>query len=188
MPATTFIATAEHKTSRDGKTLTRIDRVLNEAGEETGRRTSKSRDYVALRVMAGGDVLSAHETVEAAMKAQAANEYGHTGVTVVLIPAPDAEVRTPEARDALGDDWAADVKARRTERDEAAAALGAARAEAGSPANDLRLRDIWDGLDLEQRRAALRLFWKEIRWGSGGTAGRARPSRSSSVGRGTRPR
>jgi hypothetical protein len=83
-----FTATTEHKASRDGRTLTRIYRVLNEAGQETGRRTTKSRDYVALRVMADGKVLSAHETTEAAAKAQAANEYGHTGVTVVRIPAP----------------------------------------------------------------------------------------------------
>lgn len=39
-----------------------------------------------------------------------------------------AQVLAPEARDALGDLWAADVKARRLERDEAAEALGKARA------------------------------------------------------------
>jgi len=81
------------------------------------------------------------------------------------------QVRGPEARDALGDDWAADVKARRLERDEAAARLGAARAEAGSPAHDLRLRDVWDDLDLEERRAALRLFWKAIFVGQHGPGG-----------------
>jgi site-specific DNA recombinase len=39
-----------------------------------------------------------------------------------------AQVMTDEARDALGDLWAADVKARRLARDEAAEALGKARA------------------------------------------------------------
>lgn len=75
------------------------------------------------------------------------------------------QVRTPEVRDALGDDWAADVKARRMERDEAAAALGRARAEQGNPAQDLRLRDIWDDLDLPSRREALRMYWKAIHVG-----------------------
>ena len=76
-----------------------------------------------------------------------------------------SQVLAPEARDALGDDWAADVKARRSERDEAAAALGGARAEEGGPLVDLRLRDIWDDLPFEDRKAALRLYWKAIHVG-----------------------
>lgn len=82
------------------------------------------------------------------------------------------QVKAPEARDALGDEWAADVKARRAERDAALAALGEARAAAGVPASEFRLRDVWDALSPTDRRAALSLFWKEVRVGrrvEGGT-------------------
>lgn len=92
MNTTAFTATTEHKTSRDGKTLTRIYRVLDAEGQETGRRTSKSRDYAALRVMPDGSILSAHETLAAAQKAQAAQEYGHTGVVVIETTPPAAAV------------------------------------------------------------------------------------------------
>lgn len=76
-----------------------------------------------------------------------------------------AQVLASEARDALGDMWAADAKARRTERDEALTALGVARQEAGVPSAEYRLRDVWADLDADDRREALRLFWKEIRVG-----------------------
>jgi DNA invertase Pin-like site-specific DNA recombinase len=76
-----------------------------------------------------------------------------------------AQVLAPEARDALGELWAADVKARRTERDDAMAALGAARRDAGVPAATLRLRETWDALSPLDRRAALALFWREVRVG-----------------------
>lgn len=82
-----------------------------------------------------------------------------------------AQVMAPEARDALGDLWAADVKARRTERDAAAARLGEARQVAGVDAVDFRLRDVWEGLSPTDRRAALSLFWKEIRVARKGTEG-----------------
>lgn len=75
------------------------------------------------------------------------------------------QVLAPEARDALGDLWAADVRARRLERDEALARLGEARRAAGVPAHELRLRDVWDGLSPAERRAALGLFWREVRVG-----------------------
>lgn len=84
-----------------------------------------------------------------------------------------AQVLAPEAQDALGDAWPATAKARRTERDTAAAALGEARSEAGVPAIGFRLSDVWDDLSPNDRREALRLFWKEIRVGArveGGTA------------------
>ncbi len=74
-----------------------------------------------------------------------------------------AQVLAPEARDALGELWAADVKARREERDDALAALGEARRDAGVAPATLRLRETWDALSLADRRAALALFWREVR-------------------------
>lgn len=79
-----------------------------------------------------------------------------------------AQVLAPEARDALGDLWAADVKARRAERDAALAALGEAREVAGVvAAGELRLRDSWDGMSPGDRRAAMGLFWKAVRVAKG---------------------
>ena len=75
------------------------------------------------------------------------------------------QVLAPEARDALGDLWADDVKARRLERDAASARLGLARQEAGVSASEFRLRDVWEDMSPLDRREALRLFWKEIRVG-----------------------
>jgi DNA invertase Pin-like site-specific DNA recombinase len=76
------------------------------------------------------------------------------------------QVLAPEARDALGDLWAADVKARRLERDAAAAALGQARQASPVEPATMRLAEVWDGLSVEDRRAALGLFWQEIRVGA----------------------
>lgn len=75
------------------------------------------------------------------------------------------QVRAPEVRDALGPDWAADVKARRLERDAAGLALGEARAAAGTGPAGFRLRDEWRKLSTADRRATLGLYWKEIRVG-----------------------
>lgn len=75
------------------------------------------------------------------------------------------QAKAPDARDALGDDWAADVKARRLERDEAATALGLARQETGVGPRSFRIGDVWDDYDLADRRAALGLYWTEIRVG-----------------------
>ena len=75
-----------------------------------------------------------------------------------------AQVMAPEARDALGSDWAPDVKARRTERDAALAALGEARATAGVVAGqELSLRDLMEHGSPHDLRAAVGLYWKEIR-------------------------
>ncbi len=74
-----------------------------------------------------------------------------------------AQVLAPEARDALGDLWAADVKLRRAERDAAAATLGAARAEAGVPEQALKLSQGWEGMTRADLRAALGLYWKEVK-------------------------
>jgi DNA invertase Pin-like site-specific DNA recombinase len=83
-----------------------------------------------------------------------------------------AQVLSPEAQDALGDAWAATAKARRTERDAAALALGEARRDAGGgPSVDMHLADVWDGLSGEDRRAALALYWKAIRVGRRVAAG-----------------
>jgi DNA invertase Pin-like site-specific DNA recombinase len=72
------------------------------------------------------------------------------------------QVLAPEARDALGDLWAADAKARRLERDDALARLGEARAAAEAPDVDLDLPDVWEGLSQHDRREALAALWKEI--------------------------
>lgn len=83
-----------------------------------------------------------------------------------------AQALAPEAQDALGDEWPTTVKARRAERDAAMARLGEARQENGVPAHEFRLRDVWDGLPPADRRAALALFWREVRVGrrtDGGT-------------------
>jgi DNA invertase Pin-like site-specific DNA recombinase len=113
---------------------------------------------------------------------KAGDEVVTRGATPDLAPLEEAlataerryeQAKSPEVRDALGDDWPADVKARRLERDEAAARLGEAHQEAGVEAIDFRLRDVWDGLSAADRRSSLRLFWKEIRVGArveGGTA------------------
>lgn len=73
------------------------------------------------------------------------------------------QVLAPEARDALGDLWAADAKARREEHEAALRALGEAQQASDVPARSLRLRDVWAGLSPVDRREALHLFWKEIR-------------------------
>jgi DNA invertase Pin-like site-specific DNA recombinase len=82
-----------------------------------------------------------------------------------------AQVLAPDARDALGELWAADVKERRLERDAALTALGVAQREAGVPSTTLRLRETWDALSPVDRRAALALFWKAIRVGQRNGAG-----------------
>jgi DNA invertase Pin-like site-specific DNA recombinase len=67
-----------------------------------------------------------------------------------------AQVMAPEARDALGELWYADVKTRREERDQAAHALGRARTEA--PAATVDVTDLaarWDELPVAERRALL---------------------------------
>lgn len=74
-----------------------------------------------------------------------------------------AQALAPEAQDALGDAWASTVKARRNDRDAAAAALGEARRDAGGASVDVRLREVWDGLSPADRREAIALFWKEVR-------------------------
>lgn len=75
------------------------------------------------------------------------------------------QVLAPEARDALGELWAADVRDRREERGAALAQLGEARQAAGVEARELRLRDAWDGMTPADRRKALALFWRELRVG-----------------------
>jgi hypothetical protein len=75
------------------------------------------------------------------------------------------QVQSPEAMDALGDAWAATAKARRQERDDAARALGEARAESGvepSGGTILRLGHIWDDLDPQQQREALHWTFERV--------------------------
>lgn len=76
------------------------------------------------------------------------------------------QVQMPAAMDALGTDWVANVQARRGERDAAAAALGAARAEAGVPVDGGRavvLGHVFDDLEPAQQRAALGWVFREVR-------------------------
>jgi hypothetical protein len=69
------------------------------------------------------------------------------------------QVRAPEARDALGADWAADVKARREELEGALAALGKAQAEAPEPASEeTDLREQWETMTPPERREAISLY------------------------------
>jgi hypothetical protein len=72
-------------------------------------------------------------------------------------------VTTPEAVDALGPGFAATARQYREAHEGALAALGEARQASGVPARSLRLRNVWDGLAPEDRRAALALFWREVR-------------------------
>ena len=119
-------------------------------------RAERLEPWVVLTSFRQGDVLEARRE---------GSDLSHLEEALAVAERRYSQVLAPEARDALGDDWAADVKARRSERDEAAAALGGARAEEGGPLVDLRLRDIWDDLPFEDRKAALRLYWKAIHVG-----------------------
>ena len=76
------------------------------------------------------------------------------------------QVQSPAAQDALGEAWAATAKERREARDAAAAALGEARQAAGvedGGGRVLELGHIWDDLDPQQQREALRWAFTEVR-------------------------
>ncbi|MFL5962195.1 MAG: recombinase family protein [Gaiellaceae bacterium] len=80
------------------------------------------------------------------------------------------QMLAPESQDALGDAWAATAKARREERDAAAAALGEARALSGVPGlggTVLNLGWIWDDLAPDQQRLALQEVYAEVRVAKG---------------------
>ena len=66
-------------------------------------------------------------------------------------------VRTPEMQEALGDEYAATVTARRLAHEEALAVLGAAES-AGAPASVVDLRERWETMDGRERRDALRRY------------------------------
>jgi DNA invertase Pin-like site-specific DNA recombinase len=70
------------------------------------------------------------------------------------------QVQTPESMDALGDDWPANVKARRLEHEAALTALGEARQSEGRRDDDaiVDLRDRWDDMTPAEQREALRLY------------------------------
>jgi site-specific DNA recombinase len=74
------------------------------------------------------------------------------------------QMHTPEAQDALGSEWAATAKARRQERDDAAAALSEARRTSGVGAGrPVQLGHVWDDLGpLEQREALAWAFEKVV--------------------------
>lgn len=113
--------------------------------------------YVVLRSMALGD--------ELATRAEAP-DLGALETDVATAEKRLGQVMAPEARDALGELWAADVKARREERDAALARLGEARQAAGVGGRELRLGEEWERLSAEDRRAAMALYWKAIRVGT----------------------
>jgi DNA invertase Pin-like site-specific DNA recombinase len=73
-----------------------------------------------------------------------------------------AQASTPEAQEALGDEWLSMVGARRAARDEAAAVLGRAMAEnnpvASAKVDEEDLRATWDDLSAEERREALQRY------------------------------
>ena len=74
------------------------------------------------------------------------------------------QVLAPEARDALGNLWAADAKARRVELETAQAALGEAQAQAPAAAVEVTdLRDRWEELTGAERREALDLYGARVR-------------------------
>lgn len=83
------------------------------------------------------------------------------------------QVLAPDARDALGELWAADVKARREERDVALARLGEARTRAGVPELAFRLHEVLPDMTPAERRDAMALFWREIRIGAGDNGSRS---------------
>jgi hypothetical protein len=68
------------------------------------------------------------------------------------------QAMAPEARDALGELWAADVKARRLELEAALAELGEAQAAAGDGTELVDLRERWDELSVTERRERLRQY------------------------------
>jgi site-specific DNA recombinase len=96
------------------------------------------------------------------------------------------QVQTPEAQDALGEAWAATAKERREARDAAAAALGAARAEAGVSVEGrtLSLGQVWDDLSPEGQREALAWHFDAIHVHK---VGRGEDPRLSFTVRATRP-
>jgi DNA invertase Pin-like site-specific DNA recombinase len=74
------------------------------------------------------------------------------------------QVMAPEARDALGDLWAADVKARRLEHEAAVTALGEARAQArqtDATPELVDLRERWDDMTTGEQREALSQYLVE---------------------------
>jgi DNA invertase Pin-like site-specific DNA recombinase len=81
------------------------------------------------------------------------------------------QVLTPEAQDALGDAWASTAKARRQERDNAAAELGMARREAGTEARTFNLRELVEEGNTQGLREGLRFLWKAIHVGRPGPDG-----------------
>jgi Recombinase zinc beta ribbon domain/Recombinase len=82
-------------------------------------------------------------------------DLGHLKVTLEQAERRLAQSMTPMVQDAAGDEWASMIRERRAERDDAAEALGRARAaEASSncvPAVKT-LRATWDNLSTEDKR------------------------------------
>jgi len=100
-----------------------------------------------LWMLLGSRVVEPHETIDLAPLVEA----------VSTAQRRLDQVMAPEARDDLGPLWSADVRARRTELEEAETALGAARASAGDDveAAIIDLRERWDELGTTERRERL---------------------------------
>lgn len=85
---------------------------------------------------------------------------------LALAEAQYVAIQTAESQTAFGEDWLQSVQARREARDEAAAALGSARAELGGAEGDgqtFPLGYIWDELEPAVQREALRWVFQEVR-------------------------
>lgn len=135
-------------------------------------RHCDARAYVRAERLERFVELRAFATVDEVLTKTNAPDLGALEDTAALAERRLAQVMAPEARDALGDLWAADVKARRAEHADALAALGQARQDAGvGAAPAMFLPDVYEGLDIADKRAALGLLWKVIRVGRKGPGG-----------------
>jgi DNA invertase Pin-like site-specific DNA recombinase len=65
---------------------------------------------------------------------------------------------TPEVQDAAGDGWAAMIRERRAEHEDALAALGEARAVSAPEIDVVDLRERWEYLTPQERRESLRVY------------------------------
>ena len=142
---------------RPDKPKRRYYRCVNRRCNHKARaRAERLEDWVVLRSFAVGDeVLTRGQTPDLGALEE---ELSRTERLV-------EQVMAEGAAEELGELWAPEVGRRRRARDGAAAALGAARQDAGVSALEFPLRDVWNKLSPLDRRNALRLFWKSIRVG-----------------------
>lgn len=116
-------------------------------------------------------VAASFRHVEEVVRRSPVPDLGDVEAAVATAERRLAQVLAPEARDALGDLWAADVRDRRAELDAALARLGEARQGQEVLPSVLELPAVWGDLSPLDRRTTLGLLWREIRVGrsQGGT-------------------